>query len=184
MGVLINTSRLAGFGLLTGLLAGCGAGDAVVDYMGFGKYSPDESRVTTNQTLVMPPDLQLRPPGEGQATQAPAQQSHNPSQLVTAAPPSYGTVEPGTTYDASLPSSQSTGTQAASTQPVVPQATAPATGTQDVYAKWGISKTHPDGRAKTDTELREELRRVALARKKAQNPNYGTIFNLPNVWSD
>ena len=173
--------RLAAVALCAGLVAGCGASDAVTDYMGFGKYSPDETQVSTNQSLTMPPDLQLRPPGEGQTP--PPQQAFSPSQPVTTTPPQYGTVDPNQTYDASRTNTQlATAPAPQSTLPQAP-ATAPA-APQDPYAKWGISKTRPDGTKKSDAELKDELRKVAIKQKQAQNPNYGSIFNLPKVWSD
>ena len=181
MSIAINTGRLAGLSLLTSLLAGCGTGDAVTDYMGLGKNSPDETQVTTNQTLTMPPDLQLRAPGEGQPANAPAQQAFSPSQPVTAAPPQYGTVDPNQTYDATQPAQQQVASVPSQPQAVTPGATSE---TQDVYAKWGISKYRADGTEKSKTELNNELREVAKKRKQAENPNNGTILNLPHVWSD
>lgn len=178
-GTIRQTAAVA---LCAGLLAGCGASDAVTDYMGFGKYSPDETQVSTNQSLTMPPDLQLRPPGEGQAA-PPPQQAFSPSQPVTTAPPQYGTVDPNQTYDATRSNTQvATATAPQTTVPQAP-ATAPAAA-EDPYAKWGISKTRPDGTKKSEAELRDELRKVAIKQKQAQNPNYGSVFNLPNVWSD
>ena len=80
------------------------------------------------------------------------------------------------------PNTQIAATAPQPTVPATAAATAPAT--QDVYAKWGISKYNPDGSKKSDSQLRDELRKVALEQKKKQNPNYGSVFNLPNVWSD
>lgn len=57
-------------------------------------------------------------------------------------------------------------------------------GTGDIYDQFGISKFHPDGRKKTDEELRTELKQAYLARKKQQNPGYGTIFNIGSLFSD
>jgi hypothetical protein len=42
----------------------------------------------------------------------------------------------------------------------------------------------PDGTRKTDYELQQELRQVYISRKRAQNPNYGTIMNIGSVFSD
>jgi hypothetical protein len=53
----------------------------------------------------------------------------------------------------------------------------------DIYEAYGISRYHPDGSPKTKAELKKELRAAYLKRKRQQNPNYGTIFNLPNVFN-
>lgn len=66
-------------------------------------------------------------------------------------------------------------------QPAATPAPAPQ---GDVYERNGISKTHPDGKPKTDAELKEELRQVYLAKKKQGNPNYGTVFNIGNIFKD
>ena len=54
----------------------------------------------------------------------------------------------------------------------------------DVYAQAGISVNKPDGTRKSDQELRDELRKYYLAKKKQSNPNYGTVFNIGNIFND
>ena len=54
----------------------------------------------------------------------------------------------------------------------------------DNFAKYGISKTHPDGRAKTPQELSVELRAAILAEKRRTNPGYGTIRNIGAIFQD
>lgn len=54
----------------------------------------------------------------------------------------------------------------------------------DVYERNGISKTKPDGTPKTQGELDAELKAIYLAKKRQQNPNYGTIRNIGNIFSD
>lgn len=166
-------------------LAGACSSDGFIDSIGFGKYSPDETQVRTNQALTLPPDLQLRAPGEGETPQAPAAQAFAPAEPVTTAPPQYGTVDPNQTYDATTQqASQPAQPASQPAQQVAAAPAQPADQTQDVYAKWGISKYRADGTEKTTTELNQELRAASLKQKQAQNPNYGTVFNLPNVWSD
>ena len=63
-------------------------------------------------------------------------------------------------------------------------APAPAAPAGDVYERNGISKYHPDGKEKTKAELEAELKRVYLAKKKQANPNYGTVFNIGNIFKD
>ncbi len=55
---------------------------------------------------------------------------------------------------------------------------------KDIYAEYGIAKVKPDGTAKTKEELQAELKVAITKRKQQQNPNYGTIFNLGNIFSD
>ena len=179
MSLINSTCRFAAVIACAGFVSGCGGG--LSDSLGFGKYSPDETQVKTNQALTLPPDLQLRAPGQGQAPQAPVQQAFAPNQPVNTTPPQYGTVAPSQPYSASQPVYQQTATAPAQVQGVNPPA---ATQQQDIYAKWGISKYRADGTEKSKGELNNELRKVSVKQKQAQNPNYGSIFNLPNVWSD
>ena len=155
------------------------------DTMGLGKYSPDETQVRTNQTLAMPPSLQLAPPRSGSVAAADGQEPKNlfAPQPVTAAPPVYGAPDSNET-----PPVQAVGQQPSEPQTFASTAPQPVIQQQpaapDVYEKWGISKFHPDGRPKTETELTGELRKQQIARQRQKNPNYGTIFNMPNVWNE
>ncbi len=93
------------------------------------------------------------------------------------AAPAPATVTPGI-YDSSSGS-------AAATAPVTQAApVAPPNPAQTAYEKAGISLTKPDGTKKTDAELREELRAYYIAQKRQKNPNYGTVFNIGNIFSD
>ena len=53
-----------------------------------------------------------------------------------------------------------------------------------VYAQAGISVYKPDGTRKSDADLRKELQDYYRAQKKAKNPNYGTVFNIGNIFKD
>lgn len=116
--------------------------------------TPTET-AAVRQDLTMPPDLRLPPPGSAPAAPEPA---------------------PASSYDNGL----------AAPAPATPVSPVTQGGTvqQDKYAKAGISRTKPDGTAKTDYELDQELRQVYLARKRAQNPNYGTVMNIGNIFKD
>ncbi len=46
-----------------GVVAGCSE-TGFQDFIGAGKYAPDETQVAVNQPLSVPPDLQLRPPSD------------------------------------------------------------------------------------------------------------------------
>ena len=139
-------------GLLAALALGGCSETKFADMMGAGKSSADESQVRTGNSLAMPPDLQLAPPGTNVAA-APL-------------PPA------GDTQAASIPA------------PADGAAVASTTAAPDIYAKYGISKTNPDGTEKPKGELWKELRAAQLAEKRQKNPNYGTIFNIGNVFTD
>lgn len=65
-----------------------------------------------------------------------------------------------------------------------PQSVAPEGEAQpvtDVYEAYGISRYNEDGTPKSRAQLKKELRAAYLKRKRQTNPNYGTIFNLPNM---
>ena len=164
------------------LLAGCSE-TGLKDAMGYGKYSPDESQVQANQSLAMPPSLQLRPPSGTQTASAAAKptQPNNllASQKVTAQPPQYGAPDPNAQPDYVTQPTQPEQTLAATApQPVVIDQTPAA---PDVYDQQGISKVRPDGTPKSKGELLNELRAKALAEKRKKNPNYGSVFNAGNI---
>jgi hypothetical protein len=137
------------------ILAGC-AGGGLLDVAGYGKsMAPNEAAVRSGQNLAMPPDLQLRAPS-------------------------------GPVTEDYVPNTAAAGSDAASVS-AAPQNLATATPAQpagDVYERNGISKFHPDGKPKTDAELQAELKAVYLAKKRQQNANYGTIFNIVNIFKD
>lgn len=170
--------------LATAALTGCGT-NSFMETMGYGKYSPDETKVQANQSLSMPPSLQLPPPS-GTQTQSAAAAPPQPSNLlagqkVTASPPEYGAVDPNQVPQVpayQTPPAQPQTLAAATPQaPVIDQTPPP----QDVYDKLGISKVHPDGRPKTKAELINELRKMKIAKEREKNPNYGSIFNSRTV---
>ncbi len=183
------------------LLAGCSNSptEMLNDTLGLNKEVPDERLVRTHQTLAVPPDLQLRPPAPGEtvtgtlnpaAREAAARGTYATppsaigSQVVPPAgtqqaynqqPPAYG--QPATAPQAAVPAQPAVPGQPAAYQP-------PAQPAGDIFAQHGISKTHPDGKEKSHEELMKELRQVRIKKKQASNPNYGTIWNFPNLFSD
>lgn len=192
-------------GLAALALAGCSE-TKFLDKMGMGKQAPDETQVVRNQNLAMPPDLKLPPPSS--APQDPV--ARQPAQVASApalATPDVASADPsaagGTTYD--------TGAQQLSTNPDQPVASGkvqtasldPATTAgqngavqtaqktdlygnkykEDAYAKYGISKVGPDGKPKTQVELDKELLAAIKVEKRQKNPNYGTVFNIGNIFS-
>jgi hypothetical protein len=157
-----------------GVVAGCSE-TGFQDVIGAGKYTPDETQVTVNQPLSVPPDLQLRPP------------SNEPQQVASAPAP----IEQPASGDLQQPQDLALSPQdqpvAAQVQPQPqpqPQQQANAGEPQDIYAQWGVSRNHPDGREKSQLELNEEMRAKRDEAKRQQDPNYGTIWNLGSVWSD
>jgi hypothetical protein len=92
-------------------------------------------------------------------------------------PPGSGPAEPASVTPGVYDSTSGT---AAAVAPSAPRPTAE----QGIYEKVGISIYKPDGSKKTDSELREELRQYYIAQKKQKNSNYGTVFNMGNIFSD
>lgn len=172
----MNRATGLAFGLAAALMVTACAETAVQDLLGSGKSSaPDASQVTASQSLAMPPDLQLRAPPEGEAhdNQAGAVQTVQPDEPVSTA------------------SAQPLPAPVDASQPAIPEPTT-TTGTQTVaveapqdnYARYGISKTYPDGKPKPQRVLFEELKKAELAEKRRTNPGYGTIWNMGDLWSD
>jgi len=64
--------------LAAGALGGCGG---VKDALGINKYPPDEFTVVAKTPLVIPPDYNLRPPGENR----PRPQEADPSEMAMTA---------------------------------------------------------------------------------------------------
>jgi hypothetical protein len=60
-----------------------------------------------------------------------------------------------------------------------PPPTAPA-----IFAEYNIALEDANGKPKSPDQLGKELKAAKLARKKAANPNYGTIRNIRNIFSD
>jgi hypothetical protein len=116
--------------------------------------APVGQQASVPQDLTMPPDLQLAPPGTAPASVAPAEPSAPDGGVEAMAPAA----------------------------PVTPAARPSAV--DDVYAKAGISLYGPDGTRKSDADLREELRQYYIAQKRQKNPNYGTVFNMGNIFKD
>jgi len=155
---------------LTAALAVAGCSETKVqDLLGSGKdAAPDESQVRVNRNLAMPPDLNLRPPSGETA------EDGQPNTVAAATPPA----QPAMDQAQAQPAPQPVKTAAA---------TPPAQGEepkQDVYEKYGISKVGPDGKPKTENQLYKELHAAQLAEKRKANPNYGTIWNMGNVFKD
>jgi len=119
-----------------------------------GSDSPSVTQARANRDLTMPPDLQLRAPGTG------------PELAETeSAEPVVNTASAPQTLDVANP------TQSREVK-------------GDVYERNGISKLKADGTPKTSAELGAELKKVYLAKKRQQNPNHGTIFNIGNIFKD
>ncbi len=121
--------------------------------------------------------------GGGSSKSAPAQstvQSGNP----LAMPPDLQLKAPGTVADTYQPNTAKgapvAGEQVAAATP--PEPTPAPAG--DVYEEYGIDKMKPDGSPKSKAELQRELKAAVLKRKQQQNPNYGTVKNLGNIFSD
>lgn len=164
---LIQIAAVAGLAVL---VQGCSSAS---NLLGVGKSSPDESQIRTTQSLSMPPDLQLRAPS-GQTVEEDGQLASAARSTAAAAPPADATVDAGTV---------DTGVDV-DPAPSTAVAAAPAAPPQDIYDRYGISKTKPDGTPKKQEELFAELRAAKEAEKRRANPNYGTIFNIGELFKD
>ncbi len=142
--------------------AGCS--DTMRGYL--EKDTPAQQQVAVRQDLTVPPDLSLAPPG-----------------TAPAAPENGSFAEPA-------PAEPAYNNQAVTTAPVAPAAPGSTTlgqrtsAADAIYEKAGISLTKPDGTRKTQGELQAEYKAWYMAQKRQQNPNYGTVFNMGNVFKD
>lgn len=162
MGVWMKSSGvIVLLGLSAFALTGCGA--AMRNYL--ERDTPTQTASTTpiRQDLTMPPDLRLPAPG------------------TTTALPDPGAVNSQAALTAPPPAAAAPATKSATAAAVAP---APANGPDSVYTNAGISLYNPDGTKKTDQQLRNELQAYYIAQKKAKNPNYGTVFNMGNIFKD
>ncbi len=144
-------------GVMATGLTGCGS--TMRDYL--EKETPAQNSAVRSD-LTMPPDLRLPQPG----TTAPA--------------PDPGAVSTQAALTAPPPEAVTPSAPATSAAPPV----AGATPADSVYTQAGITLYKPDGTKKSDAELRKELQDYYLAQKKAKNPNYGTVFNIGNIFKD
>lgn len=188
-----------GLTLSAGLL-GCSE-VSVMNTMGLGKSAPDETKVVTNNNLALPPDLQLRAPSAAPANET--QVASTPTAPVSATPPdafSAPAVESNPQVASAEQTPYDTGEQQldtfGSTTPAPSAGTQPQPSVQtdgkrdlfgtgireDAYKKFGISKTRPDGTAKTQGELDRELLEAVRQEKRKQNPKYGTVFNIGDLF--
>ncbi len=185
---------IATLGLLASFAAGCSSLPAVEDIVDLdfdSDSAPDEREVRVHQVLVMPPDYNLRAPADGSVPieqdgqanpyalptmqesaallAADAENSAASTDAVTSS-----TLVANADPDAEGPQSLSTDGQ---------QATAAQTTQADQWP-FGINPNHPDGTPKTSNELNEERRLAREAAERAENPRYGTIFNIGSIFSD
>ena len=137
-------------------LTGCG--NAMRDML--EKDTPAQTTAMRGD-LTMPPDLRL--PAPGTTAPAPDPGAVDTQAALTAPPPAAAAPAPAKV------------------------ASAPAANPSDpnsIYTNAGISLYKPDGTKKTDSELRDELQQYYINQKKAKNPNYGTVFNIGNIFKD
>ena len=136
-------------------LGGCSS-SGMLRSMGFGDSpSPTAPVVRTGNNLALPPDLQLHPPGA-------VTEGYQPN-TVPAAPIQTASVDEGLYSSA-------------------PAAAPPVK--RDLYVEYGVSKLKPDGTPKTEADLKAELKKAIIKRKRETQPGYGTIFNMGNIFSD
>jgi hypothetical protein len=185
--------------LVTVVVIGLGfasCGKSFSEYVGISKRSPDETLVTTNSPLTVPPDYALRPPSDAPKADQPV--------LVTQ------TRQDGPQPIAPLPSqierqkalkeraaSQAAQQRSPAPQPITTASTDqhanaptahghPTSANQHANAPIALGQPTPTQQSQprkriTQAEYEEKIvqaRRDDLARRKAKNPNYGTWRNI------
>lgn len=152
----VSMKPVVSVALLVAMATGLsGCGSAMRDYL--ERPTPNQT-AAVQQDLTMPPDLRLQPPGSAPAP-APATSGDSMALAQPAPAPAPVPVSPVTQGGAVSPAS-------------------------DVYTQAGISIYRADGTKKTEAELTRELRAYYLAKKRQQDPNYGTVFNMGNIFND
>jgi hypothetical protein len=203
---MIHIAKIAVGSTLCLALLACSE-TTVMNKMGLGKNPPDETQVVTNNTLALPPDLQLPPPAPGTVSEEQVQQAStgttvsptppdaftapavetntaavDPAQVASADANPYDTGEKQLATDAGATASI-TGAQASpSVQGTQKRDLSGVSAREDAYLRFGISKTHPNGKPKTQAELDRELLEAVRAEKRKQNPSYGTVFNIGELF--
>jgi hypothetical protein len=145
---------------MVALLAGCSAGSLLDPKAGATR----TTAVPVGNDLALPPDLALRAPGA------------TTDDYVPNGPVDNGDTQVAGLDDGGLSTPAPTRARAAPA--------APAEERVDNYTKYGISKTNPDGSAKTPQQLSNELKAAIKAEKRRTNPGYGTIRNIGAIFTD
>jgi hypothetical protein len=97
-------------------------------------------------------------------------------------PPDLQLAQPRQTIEAYQPN-EGTG-EGAATDLKQAAAKAPPLTAPRVFADYGIALSDENGKPKSPERLQKELKAAKLARKKKENPNYGTIRNWRNMFKD
>ena len=154
-------------------LAGLSLSGCANSMRGYLEKDTPTQTLSARQDLTMPPDLRLPAPGTTTAPPDPGVGAAPAAaqQAALTAPP---TTAPA--YTAPKTAAPAVKTAAVTTQ-------APS-GPDAIYTNAGISVYNPDGTRKSDQQLRQELQDYYIAQKKAKNPNYGSVFNIGNIFKD
>ena len=156
MNLLSQRMRLGVALCLSVALVGCSSG---ANLLGLNTKAdiPQAINVPVGNSLALPPDLQLAAPTQTSDAYRP----NGYVEPIAQAKAETGPQTPSNIYDYKEPTEV----------------------TSDVFAKYGVSRFRPNGKLKTLSEMKIELRKRVLAKKQAANPNYGSISNLGNVIS-
>lgn len=180
---MVNRILKAGIAVLVlQLLVACSE-TSVMDTFNAGKTSPGDTTVSTNAPLSLPPDMALRQPG---AASAPAQSGNGLDvQQGQRATPTYQAPPPPQPANQQPAWQNSTATvPSAPAAPATPAQPANINPADKVYYDHGINPYTSTGARKSQSVLNQELRNKSLEKKRAENPNHGTIFNIGELWSD
>jgi hypothetical protein len=138
------------------VLSACTGGQSLLDSKAS---TPRAVNVPVGNALALPPDLQL---------QAPTQTSD--------------AYLPNGPVDVPAPAPKVSTQIASAASPALPNVD--GLKKQDIMEQYGVSRVNADGTPRTSEQLREALRQAIIAKRKAANPNYGTIANLGNIFKD
>lgn len=186
----MNEMRGTALSLAVLLVLGACTETQFADTLGVGKSAPNENEIRVNQALSMPPDLQLKQPtGEiteyGTPNKAAVVKTHTVS-AVPADADETATDEPvmtASTDPVATPKTTTANTGEASATAANAPAEPPKQPTiDDAYARYGISKTYPNGKPKPTGVLYDELSKAQAAAKRANDPKYGTIWNIGDMF--
>ena len=159
------------------LLAGCSSGSSLLDAK---STIPSAAAVPVGNNLALPPDLQLPAPSR---TVAGYQPNGYVAPIVMPAPRQVS--QAAAFADPTAGNQQTAGQQQAAaysaTETVYSNKGVDLAFPADYYAKYGISRFRANGKLKTPDEMKKQLIAAILAKKRATNPNYGTISNIGNI---
>lgn len=162
--------------IVASVLGGCSSGAGLLDTKAG---VPSAASVPVGNNLALPPDLQLATPS---GTVDRYQSNGYVAPIIT--PAARPQSQAASFADPNLPQQRASQQQVAAidpNEPIYSNQVVDRAFPSDYYAKYGISRFKANGKLKTPGELKKELTATVLAKKRAANPNYGTVSNFGNL---